>query len=78
MSSGPALAATTALALLAFAANSLLCRYALADGSTNAATFTAIRLGAGALVLQDIPDGSVLAPGGTEISKVPSHRLKRI
>ncbi len=35
-------------------------------------------IGAGALVLQDIPDGSVLAPGGTEISKVPSHRLKRI
>jgi sugar O-acyltransferase (sialic acid O-acetyltransferase NeuD family) len=35
-------------------------------------------LGAGALVLQDIPDGSVLAPAGTEISKVPSHRLRRI
>lgn len=35
-------------------------------------------IGAGALVLQDIPDGSVLSPGGTEISKVPSHRLKRI
>jgi len=35
-------------------------------------------LGAGALVLQDIPDGSVLSPGATEISKVPSHRLRRI
>lgn len=35
-------------------------------------------IGAGALVLRDIPDGSVLAPGGTEVSKVPSHRLKRI
>lgn len=35
-------------------------------------------IGAGALVLADIPDGSVLAPGGTEISKVPSHRLRRI
>ncbi len=35
-------------------------------------------IGAGALVLGDIPDGSVLSPGGTEISKVPSHRLKRI
>jgi sugar O-acyltransferase (sialic acid O-acetyltransferase NeuD family) len=35
-------------------------------------------IGAGALVLRDIPDGSVLSPGGTEISKVPSHRLKHI
>jgi len=35
-------------------------------------------IGAGALVLSDIPDGSVLSPGGTEISKVPSHRLRRI
>jgi sugar O-acyltransferase (sialic acid O-acetyltransferase NeuD family) len=35
-------------------------------------------IGAGALVLADIPDGSVLSPGGTEISKVPSHRLRRI
>lgn len=51
MSSATALAATTALALLAFAANSLLCRYALADGSTDPASFTAIRLAAGALVL---------------------------
>ncbi len=35
-------------------------------------------IGAGALVLKDIPDGSVLAPTGTEVSRVPSHRLKRI
>ena len=35
-------------------------------------------IGAGALVLADVPDGSVMAPGGTEISKVPSHRLRRI
>ncbi len=35
-------------------------------------------LGAGALVLKDIPDGSVLSPGGTEISKVPSSRLRHI
>ncbi len=51
MSSATALAATTALALLAFAANSLLCRFALIGGGTDAASFTAIRLGAGALVL---------------------------
>jgi drug/metabolite transporter (DMT)-like permease len=41
----------TALALLAFAANSLLCRAALADGSIDAASFTSIRLIAGAAVL---------------------------
>jgi sugar O-acyltransferase (sialic acid O-acetyltransferase NeuD family) len=35
-------------------------------------------IGAGALVLADIPDASVLSPGATEISKVPSHRLRRI
>jgi len=35
-------------------------------------------IGAGALVLNDIPDFSVLSPGATEISKVPSHRLRRI
>jgi sugar O-acyltransferase (sialic acid O-acetyltransferase NeuD family) len=35
-------------------------------------------LGAGALILQDIPDSSVVSPAATEISKVPSYRLKRI
>ncbi len=35
-------------------------------------------LGAGALALENLPDGSVLAPRGTEISPVPSHRLRRI
>jgi sugar O-acyltransferase (sialic acid O-acetyltransferase NeuD family) len=35
-------------------------------------------IGAGALVLADIPDNSVLSPGPTEISKVPSYRLRRI
>jgi sugar O-acyltransferase (sialic acid O-acetyltransferase NeuD family) len=35
-------------------------------------------LGAGALILNDIPDGSVVSPQATEISKVPSHRLRRI
>lgn len=41
----------TSLAMLAFAGNSLLCRFALADGSIDAASFTTIRLVAGALVL---------------------------
>lgn len=41
----------TLLALVAFAANSLLCRAALGAGSIDAASFTAVRLGSGALVL---------------------------
>jgi sugar O-acyltransferase (sialic acid O-acetyltransferase NeuD family) len=35
-------------------------------------------IGAGSLILNDIPNGSVVSAGGTEISKVPSHRLRRI
>lgn len=45
------LVSMTILALIAFAANSLLCRAALADGSIDAASFTSIRLLAGAAVL---------------------------
>lgn len=44
-------AALTALALLGFAANSLLCRAALDRTGIDAASFTAIRLASGALVL---------------------------
>ena len=35
-------------------------------------------IGAGSIILSDIPDGSVLSPPATEISKVPSHRLRQI
>jgi len=41
----------TALAMLAFAGNSLLCRVALKDTGIDAASFTAVRLVSGALVL---------------------------
>ena len=41
----------TALAMLAFAANSLLCRMALGEGSIDAASFTCIRLASGAVML---------------------------
>ncbi|MEP7157470.1 MAG: DMT family transporter [Betaproteobacteria bacterium] len=41
----------TALAMMAFAGNSLLCRLALKQASIDAATFTAIRLVSGAIVL---------------------------
>jgi sugar O-acyltransferase (sialic acid O-acetyltransferase NeuD family) len=35
-------------------------------------------IGAGSLVLQDVPDDGVVAAAGTELSKVPSHRLRRL
>ncbi len=41
----------TAVAMLAFAANSLLCRLALAQGLIDAATFTSVRIIAGAVTL---------------------------
>lgn len=41
----------TALAMLAFAGNSLLCRLALKDTGIDAATFTSLRIVSGALVL---------------------------
>jgi len=47
----PRLALLVALAMLAFAANSLLCRIALRDGHVDASSFTAIRLASGALAL---------------------------
>jgi drug/metabolite transporter (DMT)-like permease len=55
----------TLLALLAFASNSLLTRLALAGGHIDAASFTSIRLGAGAAVLallaiREIGSGTLL------------------
>ena len=50
----------TGLAMVAFAANSLLCRLALADATIDAASFTGIRLAAGALTLAAL----VLSRGG--------------
>ncbi len=41
----------TVLAMLAFASNSLLCRLALKETAIDAASFTAIRLASGALIL---------------------------
>jgi drug/metabolite transporter (DMT)-like permease len=48
---GPRLVIAVALALLAFAGNSLLARLALRDGGMDPASFTALRLASGALVL---------------------------
>jgi len=41
----------TTAALVAFATNSVLCRLALGDGKIDACSFTAVRLGAGAITL---------------------------
>jgi hypothetical protein len=41
----------TALAMLAFAGNSLLCRLALSGTTIDAGTFTAVRIVSGALML---------------------------
>jgi len=41
----------TLLALIAFAANSVLCRLALATGAIDAASFTTVRLVSGAVAL---------------------------
>ena len=41
----------TSAAMIAFAANSLLCRLALADGVIDATTFTMIRVGSAIAVL---------------------------
>jgi drug/metabolite transporter (DMT)-like permease len=46
-----ALIGATSAALLGFAANSLLCRFALGGKLVDATTFTSIRLGSGALAL---------------------------
>lgn len=48
---GLRIATLTALAMLAFAGNSLLCRAALAGGTIDAASFTTIRLVSGAAAL---------------------------
>ena len=60
MSRPPETALLTSLALVAFASNSLLTRLALGAGAMDAATFTTIRLLAGACVLAAI----VRAQGG--------------
>ncbi len=52
-----ATAALTAVALTFFAANSLLCRAALAGDHADAASFTAVRLGGGAIALAVLARG---------------------
>jgi drug/metabolite transporter (DMT)-like permease len=58
-------ALATASALVCFTANSILCRFALADGAIDAATFTAIRLIGGAAALAVLVRGRGLLRGGS-------------
>ncbi|MFO1158898.1 MAG: DMT family transporter [Reyranellaceae bacterium] len=51
LGSTPRIALVTVLAMLAFASNSILCRLALTATTIDAASFTAIRLVSGALIL---------------------------
>ncbi|MCH4293140.1 DMT family transporter [Shewanella sp. 3B26] len=62
----------TALTMLAFAANSLLCREALVSGSIDAASFTLVRMVSGALVLMMLAfmqSGTAPAPESKRQSK---------
>jgi drug/metabolite transporter (DMT)-like permease len=55
--------------MAAFAANSLLCRLALRGGAIDAATFTTIRIGSGAMVLWAVArmrDGTMTSAGSWE------------
>lgn len=56
----------TAVAMLAFAGNSIICRLALVDGSVDPGTFTAVRLLAGAVTLLLILS---LRPGKSDLKR---------
>jgi len=60
----------TALALVCFAGNSLLCRLALAPRSIDAVSFTAVRLTSGALVLFALARGRATPRSGSALSGV--------
>jgi len=60
--------ACTALAMLAFAANSLLCRQALAHSDIDPATFTTVRLASGTLMLWLMVRGRRSAPAHASAS----------
>jgi drug/metabolite transporter (DMT)-like permease len=66
MSRLPETALFTALALIAFASNSILTRLALGAGAMDAATFTTVRLVAGACVLAALVRGWDRRPRGED------------
>ncbi|MCA9600442.1 MAG: DMT family transporter [Polyangiales bacterium] len=66
---GGRVAVATTFALLCFAGNSLLCRLALVDGSIDPISFTAVRIGSGALCLAALTRGRGFR-SGTNLSAV--------
>ena len=68
----PRILLLTLLTLVAFGSNSILCRLALADGSIDAGSFTAIRLASGAVFLAllhlALGKRDILRPGGGWVS----------
>ncbi len=66
------IAMLTCLAMLAFAANSVLARLALADGDADALGYTGVRLAAGALMLAVI----LVLRGGARIAGGPGPRFR--
>jgi drug/metabolite transporter (DMT)-like permease len=64
-----ALIVGTSVALLGFAANSLLCRFALERPLLDAASFTSIRLGSGALALVALRRASSRAASWSSVSR---------
>jgi len=67
--------ACTSLALVAFAANSLLCRLALRDTGIDPASFTTIRFASGALMLLLVGAITDPAPAGSASSWAPAAIL---
>lgn len=67
--------AATAFALVAFAANSVLCRLALGDATVDAATFSTIRLASGAITLAILTSRSVRGVPRLRESAVPALLL---
>jgi drug/metabolite transporter (DMT)-like permease len=68
-------AALTALAMLAFATNSLLCRTALAGGHADAVSFTTLRLAGGALTLGVLVRSRRTPPPGARLAWVSAATL---
>jgi drug/metabolite transporter (DMT)-like permease len=67
----------TALAMIAFAANSLLCRLALKNTSINPASFTAIRLTAGAVLLWGLTRRGPILRKGKHAHDAEDHKRHR-
>ncbi len=61
-------AGLTALAMLAFAANSLICRAALAGRHADAASFTLLRLAGGAAILSVLARARASRPAGERLA----------